>query len=810
MYYNIDPSIGAIEGRYWAKNQVTCVELKFAEFLRLLDKKIDVSVRRLRRNFPGVSLSLYPHYRISSPEESDDLRYYLQHDAQHLHNGMIPPRQNAGEFYKGYDTGFGCILQNLDVPRLISDSLLVDAILIDDNSRRNGEFFLIKGPAGNGKTVALKRVAWEAATSYDKIALYVNGAEGIRFDPISEIHQLTGKRIYLFVDRVALFRTEIVELLKTCRDRQFPLTIIGAERENEWYIYCENIEKYCAHEFAVVYLNKEEIERLLAKLEEHSALGLLADKTHAERVDAFLNRAESQLLVALHETTLGIPFEKIVLDEFNRIPREAQLIYLQICALHQFGAPVRAGLISRASGINFEEFGKRLLKPLADVVIFEEKRDTSDDVYYRSRHQHVAELVFHQVLPSDEQKYDILAHLVTAMNVDYSSDKETFWRMVRGRSIAKLFANVELGRLFYGQAEEVATTEGFVPHQRAVFELQHPGGSLSEAEVAANRAADLNPRSRSIRHTQAEVARRQALATKDPLLKQSYRKTAQKKLAGNADQLSEYDLHTRAKVALDELRELIGRTTKIAESTAFIEAAREAEMAIQRGRTEYPQSSEILAAEADLRDLLSETPKALAALEKAFAINPRQDWLAVRLAKRYVEAGQTDRAIQVLQKCLQSNPGSKPVHLYMARLLEPKSDQESKIIDHLRRSFTPGDNNFEAQFWYARALFLAGRVSDSQAVFNSLAERAPGKFRTTSAEYATAKGRNITFDGEVTRREEGYAFIKLADFPTDIFASRSDSSRHEWDRIRPGTRVACNLAFNRKGPRATRITLRRV
>ena len=71
-----------------------------------------------------------------------------------------------------------------------------------------------------------------------------------------------------------------------------------------------------------------------------------------------------------------------------------------------------------------------------------------------------------------------------------------------------------------------------------------------------------------------------------------------------------------------------------------------------------------------------------------------------------------------------------------------------------------------------------------------------------------ADGSIKTFDGTVARKEEGYAFIKILDIGTeDIFASRADSSRFDWDRIRNTSRIQCNVAFSRKGARATKITL---
>ena len=57
------------------------------------------------------------------------------------------------------------------------DSALVDAVLDpESDSRRKAELFMIKGPAGNGKSVVLKRIAWDAGTQYDKLVLFASSS----------------------------------------------------------------------------------------------------------------------------------------------------------------------------------------------------------------------------------------------------------------------------------------------------------------------------------------------------------------------------------------------------------------------------------------------------------------------------------------------------------------------------------------------------------------------------------------------------------------------------------------------------------
>jgi cold shock CspA family protein len=52
----------------------------------------------------------------------------------------------------------------------------------------------------------------------------------------------------------------------------------------------------------------------------------------------------------------------------------------------------------------------------------------------------------------------------------------------------------------------------------------------------------------------------------------------------------------------------------------------------------------------------------------------------------------------------------------------------------------------------------------------------------------------------------GYGFVRPLDFPTDLFASRGESARHEWNQIVKGGKVSFFLAFNRRGPRAIKLT----
>jgi hypothetical protein len=144
--------------------------------------------------------------------------------------------------------------------------------------------------------------------------------------------------IYLFVDQLALRVDKLLTLHKHAQQRQIPLVIVGAERDADWNTYCGALEDLEPVEKRVGNLSVDETGLLLDLLEKHSCLGLLKEKNHEERVEAFMGRADRQLLVALHELTQGKSFEEIVFSEHQNVnPEQARQLYLDIATMHQFG-----------------------------------------------------------------------------------------------------------------------------------------------------------------------------------------------------------------------------------------------------------------------------------------------------------------------------------------------------------------------------------------------------------------------------------------------------------------------------------------
>src|SRR5260221_1996548 len=211
----------------------------------------------------------------------------------------------------------------------------------------------------------------------------------------------------------------------------------------------------------------------------------------------------------------------------------------------------------------------------------------------------------------------------------------------------------------------------------------------------------------------------------------------------------------------------------------------------QEGLQKFPLNSHLLTLEADYHNVADKFSLAETALQKAFAANPRQDWVAIRLAKTLERHGKSDQAKDVLTRCLQVNPTSKRAHFELAAwYASHASAEDGLILDHLRRSFTTGDKNFEAKFLYARKAFLMGNTGEASQIFADLwnAEISPQLRQQVREMITDEAGRDKVFIGEVmkdrksTRLNSSHTVISYAVFclkkkkKTPIVDNRPDTN----------------------------------
>ena len=808
-WFLVTPNVADYEFNFWASLNVQVISAEFGDFMASLNDSISALSRTLTVFKTARDQPIRSHF-ISHEETPVRLAATLDRDLLYIRSDMPIEPQDPKKFYQGFDTGWGGISQELDVPRKPVEDLLLDAV-IDRPTSTTPQLFVITGPAGAGKTIALKRAAWEAATSLEALCLWLFDGGALEEDVVLDLYRLTGERIFVFVDRMALQLDQVRRLLSRAKQKRVPVTVIGSERLNEWNLYSEPLQQVCqATELPIRNLSVSEIGTLLDLLTRHNALGLLEGETRENQTRAFTERAERQLLVALHEATLGKPFETIVHDEYLRVvPETARQLYLDICTMHQHSVPARAGTISRISGIQFEDFSREFFTPLEKIVLTGTDPYTGD-YQYRARHSRIAQLVFQQARDNDEDRAEQLIRIVSSLDIGYAVDQKALEGIVHGHSLARDIRQATVARSVFAVAMETAPDSSFVLQQWAIFESNHSQGSMDEADALIRKALEREPRSNSIKHTHAVICRKRANAATSPLAKAQLRRLARERLDEMQARSDSYVLNLRSQIAIDELADMADALDDPPTDSAlasFRDAVDKTENTVNRAAEMLPDDPELLQAAARLNRLLSKHDRAIRALERSWKVGPRGSSVAVQLAHHYSSQKEDAKSLEMLQSALSRDPSDHRAHLEMAKyLFRIEPDRRDAIQQHFMRSYAPNDQRFEARHLHAQYLYLIGKSAESKELFSEIDRTAPSSFRRRAEKSDSMVSRQLRrYQGTLVTIKATMAFIRCPAYPSDIFAHANDTQQEVWRTLRTGDGISFQVRFNRAGPVALDI-----
>ena len=729
--FGVVPDVDDVLSRYWEQRKLTLLQGTCQEFLETLDGEIPRNIRVLSSLLRTQEAHpIAERFTSSDTILSDTCRAFLSADVEYVRS-VTSERVNPKDFYRGFGSGWGPIEQDLDVPRKLTDTILSDVVLAEPGERMNGlEVVLLKGHAGSGKSVLLRRIAWAAANDYNVVVLMARPEGSVEPSAIREVIAAIEGRLFLFVDDAADRVREVAALIRDVGVERERLTVVLAERINEWNIGGDAIDSHLTEQYIVPYLEITEIKGLIDLLSRHRALGTLEQNSPEERIAAFDQRAGRQLLVALHEATLGRPFEDIIKDEYdNVVPAEAQEIYLSICVLNRLNVPVRAGVISRMHRVPFDYFRERFFLPLEHVVQTAYDSLLRDHTY-AARHPQIAEIAFQRVLDDDERRLDKYLRCLAALNVDYTVDQRAFRQMVRGGALLELFPSRDMVQQVFRVAQEIVGQDSYLLQQMALYEMKSHDGSLDRAAQLLDSATRGAPYDGSIKHSRAELMLKLAESARTELEREQRLREAMRIASALSRERTDrgggsHAIHTVIKVGLSRLKSLLTTPTGVAARATTEEevsgAIRTIEGNLVEGLQRFPDDSYLLSSEAELAALLEDSSRAIAAMRSAFKTNPRNGVIAIRLAKSLESQDELGEAKSTLETALDSNPGDKRLHFALAKfLMRHASGVQDRIEYHLERAFTSGDRNYDAQLLYARQLYIKGEVDKARERFRTL------------------------------------------------------------------------------------------
>lgn len=803
--YIVRPNMNEIEEKYWEGKKITSLKMTFEEFISKIDSGIDQQSRILSSIREKNDLPIYDKFinSVNNLSPTEHFLEFIKHKVDYVHLNINSDNIEPREFYKGNFKNWDPILKNLDIQRDIKDGVLFEIFNKQDDDF-NQYLYLIKGNGGSGKSVLLKRIAFDGATILEKFCIFLK-ADTISFQDIYELYKYVNERIYLFVDNIATLEAEIIYILKKAKKEKIKLTIIGAERLNVWNVECDDLSSFLSQSYQINYLSDKEINNLIDILDRHQALYTLKKKSAEERIEAFSEKAGRELLVALYEATNGKPFEEIIFDEYNSISNtKAQSLYLTISIFHKIGTYARAGFISRVHDIPFREFKKELFKPLEDIVF--DKRDyTINDYVYLTRNRMIAEIIFEKVLISPQDRFDEYIRIINNLNIDYQSDRKAFLEVVNARKLIEIFPDPQMIRYLYELAENISKDDPKLYQQQAIFEMNSKGGNIVNAEKHLKKANDLSDDDPLISHTYAEMLLKKA---ENSILNADFFNQIAKVIEICSKIIkrrptNNYGHHTILKANILKLKKIIDAN----DTPAIERALKETEKSFAFAKQFISDDPFILEIESSFNEILNENKHAKELLEKAYNANKSSQYIALRLSNFYEKQENYEGALNIIKQSLSLNPNEKELNFRYAMLLDRiNSPDYLEISYHLKRSFTVGDSRFQAQLYYARALFIL-KNDEYKEFFKTLSTtNVNPEIKNHISGILCKNSIKERFYGIISSDELSYGYIKR-DQISDLIYFYKFQSNYKLGNLSQGTRVSFFIGFNFKGPIAFDLQL---
>ncbi|MDP2675313.1 MAG: SIR2 family protein [Dehalococcoidia bacterium] len=788
--YAVSPGYREFEKLHWEARKITLINQDGESNLIWLENECR-SVGIGQPTAVRVPKIFEPSAQVSDAT-SEGIRRHFDVVVEELERGA----PDFSAFYRGDRPTWGQIQGGCDANRDIEDEIVLE--LLAHAESRGPRLALIRAEAGAGKTTLLRRLAADMAAVWELPVLSLKEKANLEHGLLHSVARLLDRRLYVIVDDADDHAREISQFVTQGMKAATDVTLVAASRANEWADRTANLQLPPIATFDLAYLTENEIGHVLKKLEEFGELGALEALSPERRREEFRRRAERQLLVAMREATSGETFDAIIRDEYDSIPsEEAKQAYLCICALYQARVPLRAGLLRRLTGIPFEEFAERILKP-AERVIVEESDDDGDS--YRARHPIIAQIVVDYVLPSAVDRLALYRTILESIDLGYEEDLLAYRRISRARELVDLLGSYDLKSDFYKACRELDETDGIVAQHWAILAMDNQRFGLAESLLGE--ARQLLPKDPSIQHSVGMLSFRRYQASK----------------GGGAWDRIHFD---RAEEAFRKLiRRLPGQAAAY-DSLArlYQECAQRAETAEQRvgwysrahdvlmdGIRNARDRSSLYACSAQLLAKVGEYEDA----EQSFrsSLNSRPDNTAARhlFARFLIDRDRSAEAIEVLENGIQYDGDDRRLRHSLAVALALAGKPREEVVAQFRLAVHTVPRHWSAAFDLAVYLYLVGAEAEAREIFDDLRDVELDRWETMRVRVAFTKEAPAR-EGRIVTLHESYGFIQVDGHALDVYL---DCYRLDPDvsaQLAVGRRVRFAVGFNLLGPVARGVSV---
>ncbi|WP_334323371.1 P-loop NTPase [Gilliamella apicola] len=304
------------------------------------------------------------------------------------------------DFYRGFKPTWRDILDF--VPAELQATKKLYANIVDSNNNR---LFIITGPAGSGKTTALKQIALKLSESTTNQVYYINEFKNDLDKLISYLDRRNNSKYYLCIERIA----ENANLISRIIENNLSKFVIFVCAENESIWRRRGIEHFqnCSI-FTQDYtqIDNLDVDILLEKIKQYGNWTRLSKMSLKNRRLEIYRRAKRQLLIGLIEATSGEGFYEIIKREYNNITETSEkylLLLASLAAIQRVDAS-EATLIRAMKELNCSKHVNEICKNMSGIL-------KNSNGFISARHWVFAEQILLRYVNLNFLQHTIIAYI---------------------------------------------------------------------------------------------------------------------------------------------------------------------------------------------------------------------------------------------------------------------------------------------------------------------------------------------------------------------------------------------------------------
>jgi tetratricopeptide (TPR) repeat protein len=535
------------------------------------------------------------------------------------------------------------------------------------------------------------------------------------------------------------------------KQKKLPITLLLEERTNQWLV-SRGATKTLLNptEIELGTLTDGEITRILDALEKYGCLEKLTGIPRPEQIAHFSALAHQDLLVALRELTTNTSFDKIISNEFEKIPSPAgKEAYLYVSSVGQLDLAVRYETLIRALRLRYDQLGPEILTPTQGILLTAGGTGASRHnigFRLRARHPIIASIIFAHGAPDDETKFAILNGLLSNLDPGFPEDYRLLTEITKRRELVNTFSEHAMRRAVYDRIATILPGNGYVFQHRSIIERE-----MQDTEQAirfARMALKIDPKNLLFQNTLGLALEFSARDGEDGLKRQALLSEADKLFEDGIqrDRTDPYGYIGK----LNIIRQKIDRSRDRDERDEHTFSA----LALLEDANEATQESPMIAGElARMKEQLGSLGEALEIVKRVARKNPADIRLKQLLIKFSVENGEPQEALKVAVDAAKADPTSWRIQRSLARIRRTLNAPMESVRGHYEAAIRHHKGDVGLVVELGAYLFTKGGHEQAKPVFETVRNLSlSGQDRNKIREiWKDDSNKPKVFEGRITR-----------------------------------------------------------